>query len=303
MNAVNITAQHRPESQSVAPTSDWESTSPVVLETKTRRGESPSSASETGPQRRRRGDLDQAEEAAIASAPIAVAIAAVAVAPDPADLAPAPLSIQEHAATLTEAAASEPLAPPPAGPVGAPAEPRAELPISWRRPAIAMAAAAGLTAGVFFLADRLDSRSRPPDPAPAAVAGAEAVSPSPLEPLPFTEPAVADTPGRVEPALSHPASAARPAKTIRLELKQPAEDLRYKAAIARVEADQEDARKRASDIFGEGEQNENDGKRFLQQRDYDAAQMAFSRAAQLFAKAKEVSFQERVRDTSLSGNP
>ena len=63
------------------------------------------------------------------------------------------------------------------------------------------------------------------------------------------------------------------------------------------------AREKASDIFGQGEQSEKDGARFLRERDYDAAQMAFSRAAQLFAKAQEVSFQERVRGTSLSGNP
>jgi hypothetical protein len=123
------------------------------------------------------------------------------------------------------------------------------------------------------------------------------VAPSP-DPAPVGVPA-----GRVEPASNRPASSARPGKKIRPELKQPAEDLRYKAAIARIEADRLNAREQASAIFGEGEQNEKDGRRFLQQRDYDSAQMAFSRAAQLFQEAQEVSVQERVRDTSLSANP
>jgi hypothetical protein len=296
-----------PEGQSVAPTSDWESTSPVVLETKTRRGESASGAPGTGPQRRRRGDLDQVEEAAIERAPMPVpaSVPSAAVAPDPAHLAPAPLSIQEHAAVLMDAIAPEPVAPGPApeDPAVALAESPAPLPISWRRPAMALAVAAGLTAGVFFLADRFDSGPRPVNPAPAAVAGHEVAPPSLPDPSPLAAPAIADTPGRIEPASNRPASAPHQGKKIHPELKQPAEDLRYKAALARIEAERFDASKKASDIFGEGQQSEKEGARLLRERDYDAAQMAFSRAAQLFAKAQEVSYQERVRDTSLSANP
>ena len=296
-----------PESQSVAPTSDWESTSPIVLETKTRRGESTSGAAATGPQRRRRGDLDQVEEAAIERAPMPVpaSVAPAAVTPDPADLAPAPLSIQEHATVRMDAIAPEPLAPAsaPEEPAVALVESPAPLPMSWRWPAMALAVAAGLTAGVFFLADRLDSRARPADPAPAAVAGHEVAPPSLPDPSPLAAPAIADTPGRIEPASNRPASAPHQGKKIHPELQQPAEDLRYKAALARIEAERFDASKKASDIFGEGQQSEKEGARFLRERDYDAAQMAFSRAAQLFAKAQEVSYQERVRDTSLSANP
>jgi hypothetical protein len=94
--------------------------------------------------------------------------------------------------------------------------------------------------------------------------------------------------------------AARPAKKIHLESKQPAEDLRYKAAIARIEADRLSARERAPEIFDEAEQSENEGVRLLHERDYDAAQMAFSRAAGLFEQARDRSWEERVRDTSLS---
>ena len=292
-----------PESQSVAPSSDWESTSPVVLETKTRRGDATvGSATGTEP-RRRRGDLDQAEEAAIARAPLPAVVAPAAVLPDAADLAPAPLSIQEHAAVLMEAIPQAGPATEGADPVAVPKESPIPLPMSWKRPALALAAAAGVTAGVLLLAERLDSSAHPANPAPAAVAAIPSAAPSSPEPLPLTAPATADAPGRVEPASNHPVSAARPAKKFHPELKQPAEDLRYKAALARIEADRLNARERASDIFGEGERSENDGARYLRERDYDAAQMAFSRAAQLFEKAQEVSFQERVRDTSLSANP
>ena len=291
-----------PESQSVAPSSDWESTSPVVLETKTRRGDSTARRANDTEPRRRRGDLDQAEEAAIARAPLPAVMVPPGAA-DAADLAPAPAAVQEHVAVLMDAVAPAPFPEEFAGPVEAPAEVPIPLPISWRRPAMALAAAAGVTAGVLFLADRLDSRSRAADPSPAAIAGTQAAAASSPEPPSQAAEPIADTPGRVEPALNPPASAPRPARKIHPELKQPAEDLRYKAALARIEADRVNAREKASDIFGQGEQSEKDGARYLRERDYDAAQMAFSRAAQLFAKAQEVSFQERVRGTSLSGNP
>ena len=292
-----------PESQSVAPSSDWESTSPVVLETKTRRGDSTARRANGTEPRRRRGDLDQVEEAAIAREPLP-AVMAPAGAADPADLAPAPAAVQEQVAVLMDALAPAPFPEEFAGPVEPPAKAPIPLPMSWRRPAMALAAAAGVTAGVLFLADRLDSRSRTVGPAPAAItAGNEAAVPSPLGPPPLAALPLAEAAGRVEPAPNHPATAPRPARKIHPELKQPAEDQRYKAALARIEADRVNAREKASDIFGQGEQSEKDGARFLRDRDYDAAQMAFSRAAQLFAKAQEVSFQERVRGTSLSGNP
>lgn len=294
-----------PESQSVAPSSDWESTSPVVIETKTRRGESTSPTSPgVESSRRRRGDLDQAEEVAVER--VSVSVPPAVAAPAPANFAPAPLPIQEHAVGLMEAIAPEPLVPEPVAPSGALIEPQAHPPISWRRSALALAAAAGLTAGVFFLADRLDSDSHPAAPVPAGVAAArEAAAPSsdPAQVGPPLAALVGTAASAGEPAANRPDSSVRPRKKIRKELKQPTEDLRYKAALARIDADRLNARETASDIFGEGEQSEKEGARFLQQRDYDAAQMAFSRAAQLFQEAQEVSFQERVRDTSLSANP
>jgi hypothetical protein len=270
-----------PESQSVAPSSDWESTSPVVLETKTRRGDSTFRNRGTAPQRRRCGDLDPVEEAAIERAPKPVPVAAAAAVPDPAELAPAPLSIQERAAVLMDAfapEADEPFATEES--VVVPADSPAPLPMSWRRPAMALVVAAGLTAGVFFLADRLDSRSRPADPSPPAIAGTQAAATSSPEPPPLAPEPVADTPGRVEPVSNRAVSAARPAKKIHPELKQPAEDLQLKAALARIDADRQNAREKASDLCGDAEKSEKDGARFLRERDYDAAQLAFSRAAQ-----------------------
>ncbi len=297
-----------PEGQSVAPSSDWESTSPVVIETKTRRGDSASATSPgLEPRRRRRGDLDQVEEAAIDREPIGVP--ADVAAPALADFAPAPLPIQEQAAGLIEGVAPEPGALASTPPGAAPVLSHTHPPISWRRPAMAMAAAAGLTAGVFFLADRLDS-AHPEFTAPSGVTAAErevrapSSGPSSMESSWLSALAdIAAPAGRAEPAANHPASSGRPGKKIRLQLKHPAEDLRYRAALARIDADRLDARQKASDIFGEGEQSEQEGARLLQQRDYDAAQVAFSRATLLFERAQEVSFQERVRDTNLSANP
>ncbi len=82
-------------------------------------------------------------------------------------------------------------------------------------------------------------------------------------------------------------------------MRQPAEDLRYKAAIARIEADRLSAREKAPEPFEEGEQSEKEGIRFLSERDYDAAQMAFSRAARLFEQARDRSWEERVRGANL----
>jgi hypothetical protein len=300
-----------PESQSVAPSSDWESTSPVVLETKTRRGESTAIAfvSSAEPPRRRRGDLEQVEEAAIEPAPAVVPPAPSVVRGEP-DYAPAPIPIQEHAAVLLEAIA-RPLLPLPLEMTAAVDEAvvaPAHSPIAWRGPALALAAAAGLTAGVFFLADQLGSRSHKAA-ARAAQSASVPENPAPVADPPAAAPAqpaaidASGPGGRVEAAAHRAAAPARPPRKIHPELKQPAEDLRYKAALARIEADRFDARQKAPEIFGDGVQSEREGARLLQERDYDAAQMAYSRAAQLFAKAQEFSFQERVRGTSLSANP
>lgn len=285
-----------PESQTVAPSSDWESTSPVVIETKTRRGESTATANRSASLRRRRGDLEPTEEG---PAPALVAPgAAPQTDPFPAAV-PAPIEVLEEASRLIEEA-PEPAAPePPAPPV-----PAAPSPVpfpAWRRPALVLAAAAGVAVGVFLVAGRV--RSVPAaEGAPAAPPETAAVTEAPLAaPLPEsvpTPPAPAAVPAAV-PAANRPA---RPAKQIHPELRQPTEDLRYRAALARVEADRLRARERAPEIFEEGERREREGLRLLRDRDYDAARLAFSSAAHLFEEARDKTWEERVRDTSLSAN-
>ncbi|MFY9549778.1 MAG: hypothetical protein WAU32_01390, partial [Thermoanaerobaculia bacterium] len=98
-------------------------------------------------------------------------------------------------------------------------------------------------------------------------------------------------------------AAGKPArKPVQTELRHPAEDLRLRAALARIEADRVNARESAGDLFGEGRQSEEEGERLLQRQEYDAAQLAFSRAARLFQKAEELSWEERVRQANLSQN-
>lgn len=276
-----------PESQSVAPSSDWESTSPVVVERKTRRGEPAGDATSPGRDlpRRRRGDLDPVEETASAArvAPVPPKPAPAAPLQDP---APAPVAVQTHALALIEAI-PEPM-------------PR---PLPWKRQALLLAAAAGVAAGAFLVAGRTTSI---PDAASATAPSTAAAAAIPEPPLATVEvqppPAPAPLPAAasVAPASSRSApSAARAVRRVHPEMRQPAEDLRYKAAIARIEADRLSAREKAPEPFEEGEQSEKEGIRFLSERDYDAAQMAFSRAARLFQQARDRSWEERVRGANL----
>ncbi|HYX20126.1 MAG TPA: hypothetical protein VFA98_04715, partial [Thermoanaerobaculia bacterium] len=110
-------------------------------------------------------------------------------------------------------------------------------------------------------------------------------------------PSAAEAPA--PPAAPAPSRVAR-VRRVKPELRKSTEDLRYRAAIARVEADRLHAGERAPDIFEEGERTEREGLRLLKDREYDAAQVAFSRAAQLFDEAREKTWEERVRDTSLT---
>jgi serine/threonine protein kinase len=283
-----------PESQSVAPSSDWESTSPVVLETKTRRGDSAATGTGRGEApRRRRGDLDPIEEIASETGP-SVLPPPLPLLPEPvADPAPAPLAVQEHAAELIGSG----LAPAPAPP----AAPMSVLP-AWKRPALLLAAAAGIAAGAFLVALRAGSVAPAPDPPGAALASAAAEiapdsvllagAPSLLEQAPAAG---------VVPTANRSAQASRPATKIHPELKQPAQDLQFQAAMARVEAVNWSAKEKAPDEFAEGSQSEKEGQKLLHERDYEAAQMAFSHAVQLFQEARDKSFDERVRRVNLSG--
>jgi eukaryotic-like serine/threonine-protein kinase len=277
-----------PESQSVAPTSDWESTSPVVIETKTRREDATGSSTAPGrgdAPRRRRGDLDPAEETS-PEPPASAEVAPRGPAPVAArDDAPAPLAVQARAVELIDAAPAD-----------------AALPLPWKRQALLLATAAGLAAGAFFVAGRMNPSAvtvaaRPADALANAAVPAPVVTAVEVAPVPAPAPPVAAVVAAV-----HVSAPAHPARKVHPELRQPAEDLRYKAAIARIEADRLSAREKAPEVFQQGELSEKEGIRLLHDRDYDAAQMAFSKAALLFEQARERSWEERIRGASLSEN-
>jgi hypothetical protein len=316
-----------PESQTVAPSSDWESTSPVVVETKTRRdprrenldstAAATATGSRTGPPRRRRGDLDPSEEAsaAVATVPPAPPIEPFPAAepapvevleeasrlieesPEPLGAEPVPVEALEEASRLIEesrepfGAEPVPAAPPRPGPVPLP---------PWTRQALLLAAAAGLAFGVFLVAGRAPSTHRAEES--ASVHPADAPTAPSVAALPTTAPEAAPTPPAVPvaPAALSAGRVARASRAVKPELRAPTEDLRYRAALARVEADRLRASEKTPDIFDEGVRREQEGLRFLKERDYDSAQNAFSRAAQLFEEAREKTWEERVRDTRLT---
>jgi hypothetical protein len=116
--------------------------------------------------------------------------------------------------------------------------------------------------------------------------------------LPAAVPSSAST---VSAGAGRPAPA-KGAKAVRKELRKPAEELRLRAALARIEADRLNALETARAIFVEGRTNEEEGERLFRQRDYQAAQLAFSRAARLFQRAQEVTWEERVRRSDISSD-
>jgi serine/threonine-protein kinase len=249
-----------PESQSVAPSSDWESTNPVVTEAPLPR------------------EAAQRSPAPLPQEP-----------PPPAPIE-APPAVQEHAAEL---------------PVGRRDSRARELMArAWSRPAAALAAAASVAVGAFLVASRIQSIRGAASLAPTAREMASAPAPAPAFPmlsLPDSAPPAAGA-GAPAPAgrLAATSNRPRPARKIKTELRQPTEELRLRAALARIEADRLNARETAGELFGEGRESEQEGERLLRQRDYDAAQMAFSRAARLFQRAQELTWEERLRLSDLS---
>ncbi len=283
-----------PESQAVAATSDMESTNPVVVHGPVLAAEPVVAAPPPSPEtpRRRRGDavpdenpltpVDVSEVAALSEpvpTPEELWIEA-AVAPEP---APTPQAGADLSAARLH---SLPPLPP--------------LARAWARPFAALAAAAGLALGAFFLASQIQS-SRGIVPSEPSVAESSAAAPAPA----LAAPPVSAAPPNVPAAL--PASRRPPSRAARLvhpEVRQSAENLRLKAALARIDAERINARETAGPIFGEGRVSEQEGERLLRDRDYEAAQLAFGRAAQLFEQARQLAFQERVRRTDLAqANP
>jgi serine/threonine protein kinase len=291
-----------PESQSIVSSSDFESTNPVQRE-KTAPAAPPALEDRTAgaeTRRRRKGDLEPAEESATtAQVPVPVlrdspdtsrVATPAAATPDP-EVAPA--ALQERAALLLSDSAPE-AAPPPIR--------------AWVRAAAPLAAAAGVALAAFLVASQVQSvrsaatasrLSAPPPPPPAVEAIPES-APAVMAPAPAVAAFMAPPPAGTV-AHASPRVAPKPArKVVQTELRHPAEDQRLRAALARIEADRVNARESAGDLFGEGRRSEQEGERLLREKDYDAAQLAFSKAARLFQKARERSWEERLRQATLS---
>jgi serine/threonine protein kinase len=351
-----------PESQLAAPTSDWESTNPVVLDASSTLSarrvpaiDAPPAAPVAEPVAAPRGEAVEEAEAPPSDPeeqPVEVAAAFEAVAAleanaileesseDP-EVETAIASIRQVElvpeedrsvvvfrfpqdgpvpADATGAASdAEPrrhTAPPVAIPPEVLASPVRLWATAWTRPAAALAAAAGLTLAAFLLVSQFRGQGTAPASRPETLAAA---APAPAAPRPAELPAVsapgasgvspvsAAAPvavvlpaGRFEPAGTRAEPSSRRARPMPAPSRQPAEDLRLRAALARIEADRVNARQSAGDLFGEGRHSEEEGERLLRQRDYQAAELAFSRAARLFQQAQEVSWERRLRESDLT---
>jgi hypothetical protein len=291
-----------PESQSTTPSSDLESTNPVVVH-----GALPAPADDAslsppplpGTPRRRRGDAAEADEAFPEL--LEAVREAMSGTPAPLEVPPAP-AIEAYGDRLSEARAhAQPPLPP--------------LARAWARPAATLAAAATLAVGAFLVASQIHSiRGAAASEQLAAASGRLAVEaaattariPDAAERIAAPAPPPSAAAQRSIPSPTAPARRAaraagvRTAPKVRKELRQPAEDLRLRAALARIEADRVNARETASAIFVEGRSSEEEGERLLRERDYQAAQLAFSRAARLFQQASELTWEERVRQSELA---
>ena len=286
-----------PESLTAAPGANHDSTNPVVVT-----GAAAAAAEATGPvseteappelgtPKRRRGDqpAEESEEQAFALAELVSD-----------DLAETPAVNDDSPLSEARRRAWPPLPP---------------LSREWARPAAALAAAATVAIAAFLVASQIHSIRNTTSESIAAASSTssrlavEAAATTARTAGPIVVPAVpaslgvpaganAAVPVSAKNASSKPA---HPPVKVRKELRQPAEELRLRAALARIEADRLNARETAPSIFVQGRTSEEEGERLLRERDYQAAQLAFSRAARLFQKARELTWEERVRQTDLS---
>jgi hypothetical protein len=354
-----------PESQSVAPSSDWESTNPVLVDTTTRRAraEAPAAPASLGTPRRRRGDAEAAPEIPTApeqpqvSRPAQIPIATPSP-PRPATTAFPTVAVLARLAAA-RFAAGRAVATRSAGAGLARVRPRVTRSLAAAASAVRHAAsrastlgraavraagetvcaarvrfartaslfppvmlrlarvgrksrgtalaAAGAVIGVFLVSLGLHSTgpAPPPEsarlaaPGPVQIAGevvASMPAPEPAAVIPTAEAAPEALPGTVE-------KASRRTRRPKPEARQPAEDLRLRAALARVEAERLNASQTASDLFGRGRSSEQEGEQLLLRRDYAAASLAFSQAARLFQQAQELTWEERLRRANLSSSP
>ena len=282
-----------PESQVVAQASDLESTNPVVVPAHGAGAAAPPPMPGMPP-----GESDVFPDGATPEEAAAIAAAALALEPsgDEADEAKRFSEARLHARP-----------------------PLPALSRAWARPAAALAAAATVAVGAFLVVSQIHSIRGAAESrkiADASGTGRLAVDAAATTARhPDTETAVMPlAPAAVLPAASGggatasaPSTASRPApakaKAIRKDQRKPAEELRLRAALARVEADRMNALESARAVFVEGKTNEEEGERLFRERDYLAAQLAFSRAARLFQRAQELTWEDRVRRSDISADP
>ena len=261
-----------PESQAVgaAQTSDLESTNPVVVHGGAAAPPTPEAAPPPlpgTPRRRRRDAAADSEEVFPEEAPQDVAVAMAASGARPRRLCPRPGP--EQMARSRKPAAS-------------PCH-RCRLSTrAWARPAATLAAAATVAVGAFLVASQIHSiRGAAQSEQLAAASGRLAVeaaattarTPDPVQPVriaseaapanavPIAATGLASSAGR-ESSAARPA-ASKPAPKVRKELRKPAEELRLRAALARIEADRLNARETAGAIFVQGRTSEEEGERLL----------------------------------------
>ena len=245
-----------PESQSVAPSSDWESTSPVVVERKTRARTEPAGDA-TRPRRRhaaappRRPRSRRGSRAARPrSPPCRRAGACRATSRTRRRL---PLAVQKHAAALIARPISRPDARGSVRPLEAPGRAASRPP-------------AGLAAGAFLVARGPVRRRRPVRaahrrPPPAAFAARRPAPVATVDVPPALGACDLAGGGFRAPAASRSRAvprARRPGRFIRSCVNRP-RTFGYKAALARIEADRLNARETAAELFGEGARSEKEG--------------------------------------------
>jgi hypothetical protein len=142
-----------------------------------------------------------------------------------------------------------------------------------------------------------------PERAPDAPARAGIVRAGQREPRTDRAPAT----GPAAPPADRTAQARRPRDASRAAdaaaTRKAAEDSRFQAAWARIEAERGEAQDLASDAFGAGRGQESEGERLLRSGDHAGAREAFERAAASFRQASDHSRQarlERIRFSSPS---
>ena len=157
---------------------------------------------------------------------------------------------------------------------------------------------------------RPSSSRSPPDGSPSKPRRRPPALPTPSERIVAAGPAAdaAEPPSRVRPAPAAPRAgraaraAERPNGTESPQGASPAGRGPAPARRARPHrgrSPQRAARPRARSS-AQGRSSEEEGERLLRERDYQAAQLAFSRAARLFQQARELTWEERVRQAELA---